>query len=210
MSQSVVDKVIARVYGKGRGWAFSPKDFTDLGSRNSVDVALLRLHEQAKIRRVIRGIYDYPKYSEFLGRRAEPDINQVANALARKFGWRIQPGGVASLNLIGVSTQVPGRYLFYSNGPARKYELENLTIEFTKKAPKNTGFKYPESGVIVSALHSLGKGGIDETTIHKIREWLPDKKRSLILKDTKGVTDWTYEVIKKICDGGKDVQNRKS
>ncbi|MCO6512082.1 MAG: hypothetical protein J5I65_14955 [Aridibacter famidurans] len=210
MSQSIVEQVITRIYGKGRGWAFSPRDFTDLGSRSSVDVALFKLHEQDKIRRVIRGIYDYPRYSKLLERRSEPDINQVANALARKFGWRIQPGGAASLNLIGLSAQVPGRYLFYSNGPARRYQLENLTIEFTKRAPKNTGFKYPESGVIVSALHALGRERIDETTILIIREWIPEKKRKRILRDTKGVTDWTYEVIKKICDGSRNGQDRKS
>jgi len=59
--------------------------------------------------RTIRGIYDYPKHSERLGRDLSPNINQVARALARKFGWRIQAAGPAALNLLGLSTQVPGR-----------------------------------------------------------------------------------------------------
>ena len=38
------------------------------------------------IRRVIRGIYDYPKFSDLLRQPLSPDIDQVAEALARKFG----------------------------------------------------------------------------------------------------------------------------
>lgn len=66
MKQVVEHKVISRIYGNGRGWAFSPKDFSDLGTRSSIDVALHRLLSKETIRRVIRGIYDYPQCSDRL------------------------------------------------------------------------------------------------------------------------------------------------
>jgi hypothetical protein len=43
MSQVVHNKVLDRIYGKGRGWVFTPKRFLDLGSRSAVDKALNRL-----------------------------------------------------------------------------------------------------------------------------------------------------------------------
>ena len=104
MTQAIKNKALNRIYGHGRGWAFSSKDFHDLGR---VDMALTRHMEAGTIRRVIRGIYDYPRFSELLNQQLAPDIHQVAQALARKFGWRIQPDGTAAMNLIGISTQVP-------------------------------------------------------------------------------------------------------
>lgn len=65
MTQSIESRVISTIYGHGRGWAFSQKDFAHLGSRETIDVVLHRLLEKSTIRRVIRGIYDYPKYSDY-------------------------------------------------------------------------------------------------------------------------------------------------
>jgi len=66
MTQTIENKALSRIYGSGRGWSFSPKDFADLGSRAAIDLALHRLNNKSTIRRVIRGIYDYPRYSELL------------------------------------------------------------------------------------------------------------------------------------------------
>ena len=85
-----------RIHGNGRGWVFSPRDFTDLGRRATIDSALHRLERKGTVRRVIRGIYDYPRFSELLSQPLSPDIDQVAQALARKFGWRTQPSGATS------------------------------------------------------------------------------------------------------------------
>ncbi len=75
------------------------------------------IRSTSAIRRVIRGIYDYPKFSNLLGQQLSPDLDQVAAALARKFGWHIQVTGPSALNLLGLSTQVPGRIIYASDGP---------------------------------------------------------------------------------------------
>ena len=71
MTQSTADTVVARIYGKPRGWSFSQNDFADLRSREAIDMALYRLHKKSTIRRVIRGLYDYPRYSKLLEREME-------------------------------------------------------------------------------------------------------------------------------------------
>lgn len=196
MTQTIEDKVIARIYGHGRGWAFSPMDFRDFGR---VDMALLRLLQAGAIRRVLRGLYDYPRYSELLQQEMAPDIQQVASALARKFGWRIQADGTAALNLLGLSTQVPSQYVFQSDGPNRNYDVGKTKIVFKNSALKEIGFKQEESGLIVQALKALGEERINKQTAETIRNWLPANKRAKVLKDTQRVTGWVYEVIKKIC-----------
>jgi hypothetical protein len=196
MSQSVESKVVARIYGHGRGWAFSPIDFQDLGR---VDMALMRLTENGRIRRVIRGIYDYPRFSDLLQQNLSPDIHQVAMAIARKFGWRIQPDGTSAMNLIGLTTQVPSQFMFTSDGPDRKYKIDKTSLEFRHTALKEIGFRIPESGIIVHALKVVGQDRISPETIDKIRSWLPEDKRSKVLKDTDRVTGWVFAAIQKIC-----------
>lgn len=201
--QSIDNKILSRIYGRGRGWAFFAKDFSsDFGSAN-IDKALSALTKQGKIRRICRGMYDYPKYSEFLGQTLSPDFDQVAQAFARKFNWRIQPTGDAALNLLGLSTQVPGKYVYLSDGPNRTYGIGSYKLEFKKTALKEVGFKHRESGIIVQALKSLGNERVTPEILKKIRNELAMEMCPKILKDTKMVTGWVYDCIKEIClEGG--------
>jgi hypothetical protein len=203
--QSIEDKVLSRIYGKGRGWAFFQKDFSDIGSRSSLDIALYRLVDKGTIRRVIRGLYDYPRFSDLLNEPLSPDPDQVARALARKFGWRIQPSGPAAMNIVGLSTQVPGRITYLSDGPDKSYKLGKTTLAFETTALKESGFKLPQSALVVQSLKSLGQNRVtDDGVISKIRKWLKPELRPKVLKDTRSASDWVYQAIKKICREGND------
>jgi len=160
---------------------------------------LHRLHKKGTIRRVLRGLYDYPGFSELLGQELSPDIHQVAQALSRKFGWCIYPSGPAALNLIGLSTQVPGRIVYLSDGPTRSYTVGNTVLTFKNTALKETGFKLVESGLVVQGLKSLGQDGITPQVIARIRDWLNPELRPRIMKDTQTATGWVYDAIRRIC-----------
>jgi hypothetical protein len=75
MRQTIENKAQYRIRGMGGGWAFSPRDFLDLGGRPTVDSVLHRLEKRSEIRRVIRGIYDYPRFSKLLDQDLSPDID---------------------------------------------------------------------------------------------------------------------------------------
>ncbi len=197
--KSVEDRILYTIYGHGKGYAFSTNDFIKEFSTNSIDKALSNLTKQGKIRRIARGLYDYPKYSDFLQMQLGPDIEQVAFAIARKFNWQIEISGNSALNILGLSTQVPGTYLYLSNGANRKYTInENITIEFKKSALKNIGFKYKESSLIVQALRALGKEHVTQEITLKIQSQISEKLYDKILEDTKTTTAWIYEIIKQI------------
>ena len=204
MPQSIENKTISRIYGTGRDWAFSPRDFADLGGRSAIDSALHRLEQKGKIRHVIRGIYDYPRFSELLGQELSPDIDQVAQALARKFGWRIQPSGAMAQNLLGLSTQVPARAVYLSDGPDRTYQVGNTALIFERAALKDAGFKLRESGLIVQALKSLGPEHITPDVISKIRKWMAPNLRTKVLTDTRTATGWVYAAIQRITQEASD------
>ena len=197
--QPIESKVLYRIYGRGMGWVFYSGDFVDEFPRNNIDKALSVLTKRGKIRRICRGMYDYPKYSELLRQELSPDFDQVARAFARKFNWRMLPSGDAALNLLGLSTQVPGRFVYLSDGPNRRYAIGNYTLEFKKTVLKDIGFQHRESGLVVQAIKALGKERINNTIIAEIRKQLDDKKCRQILADTKTVTGWIYDYLKQIC-----------
>lgn len=60
-SQSIAKKVIRSIRGHGRGWVFSPASFKGLGSCSAVESALRRHKDEGTIRRLARGLYDYPR-----------------------------------------------------------------------------------------------------------------------------------------------------
>ena len=199
MSQSIENKAISRIYGHGRGWAFSKTDFVAEFGEANIHQALSSLTRAGKIRRVCRGVYDYPRYSQLLGCQLSPDLDQVAHALARKFNWRIQPSGDTALNLLGLSTQVPGRWIYLSDGPGREYEIGDHPLVFKQSALKDVGFKYRESGLMVQALKALGREHVDQKVVEHIRRQLESTTCDRILRDTRSVTGWIYAAIKRIC-----------
>ena len=204
MPQSVENKAVKKLDREGRGWAFSPSDLAPLGSRAAIDLALHRLTRKGLIRRVIRGVYVYPRRSELLGQELAPDVDQVAYALARKFGWRIQPSGSVAQNIIGLSTQVPASFVYLSDGPSRSYKLNSITLTYQHTASKETNLKLRESALIVQALKSLGPDRITPSIIAKTRKWLPPRLRIKVLGDTKFVTAWIYAAIRQVCKEGAD------
>jgi hypothetical protein len=196
--QSIENKVSARIYGNQRGWAFSKIDFLDLGSDADTRKALSKLATKGTIRRVLLGVYDYPRISSRLDEVMGPDLDQLARGLARKSGWRIQPSENTALNLLGLSTQVPTQSVYLSDGVSKTYEVGNRQLVFKKKTLKESIFKHKESELVVQALKALGKERIDETVLRKLAsQWTPTLWNK-ILRDTKTAPAWVCDVIRNI------------
>jgi hypothetical protein len=205
--------IISRIYGRGRGWSFSKKDFSSIGEGGSIDRALSRMAERGVIRRIMRGLYDYPAYSKLLQKDLSPDIDQAAQALARKFGWQIQISGNAALNVTGLSTQVPTQYLYLTDGPSKTYQIGNIAIEFKKTRFTQLGLKYKQSEVLVQAIQALGERVLSCDEKQKIIHYLAstsgikdvvesgqlsELQINRILKDTQYVTSWIVRNIRQV------------
>src|SRR5882724_6732695 len=108
---TTTSQILRRIRAKGRGQTYISKDFLDFGSRAAVDQALSRLVRKGDLRRLSRGIYDYPKNNPKLGDlTASPDA--VAKSLAKKTNSHLQVSGAQAANLLGLSTQVPARIVY--------------------------------------------------------------------------------------------------
>ena len=104
-----------RIIDMPDGSAFTTSDFADIAADNNLRQIFLRLENEGKIRRILPGIYDKPAFSEILQEESAPDINAVAEAIARKNNWTIVPNGNTALNLLGLSTQGPANWEYLSS-----------------------------------------------------------------------------------------------
>ncbi len=75
---SVPDRIMKRVRSSGRGGVFTPSDFLNVAGRAAVDQALSRLVKNGALRRLTRGLYDYPKLHPKLG-RLSPTPDDIAH-----------------------------------------------------------------------------------------------------------------------------------
>jgi len=193
------NKIVSRIYGKGRGWCFTRSDFLDIASPEAIDVTLHRLNGDGMIVRALRGVYCYPKFNKLLNIFLSPDIDQVAQAIAGKFNWEIQPTGDTALNILGLSNQVQGKFVYLSTGPSKKYKIGNTDLIFKRTALKNSGFRHRKSSIVFQALKALGEENVSPDTIDSVRDFLTGDEQRKVLKDTEKTTAWVYEIIKKIC-----------
>ena len=135
--KSINSQILEAIHIRGQGSVFVPTDFLGFGGREVVDVVLHRLIWKGTIRRLARGIYDFPEEHPVLG-RLHPSPEKIAEALVGRDCTRIQPAGAYAANLLSLSEQVPAKVVFLTDGPSRTVKI-GLITECGRKAP---GFRH--------------------------------------------------------------------
>ncbi|MBX3294778.1 MAG: hypothetical protein KF762_03620 [Acidobacteria bacterium] len=199
MSSSIQNTMLYRIRGKGRGWAFSARHFLDLGGRDAIDKSLSRLARKGAIRRVGSGIYDYPKISPELG-VLSPSIDGVAKEIASKNNSRLKITGAQAANALGLSTQVPARIVYLTDGPSRQLKIGNQTIILKHASPKTMATADKGSGTVIQALRYIGKDNVTPDHIGKIKNSLSDFDKRELRNDINTAPEWMKPMIMKIVE----------
>ena len=198
--QTMRDQVVARIERLGEGKAFSAKDFLDIASRGTIDMALGSLARSGTIRRIRRGLYDMPRVNPRLGGKLSPDIDEAAQAIARRQRWKIVPEGGWAANLLGLSTQVPAKIIYLTDGPNNEVLIGRRSIHFKHARPKAMAGLEGKFALVVQALRYLGKEGVSTREIQTLRTALSPAEKRRLVKDARFGVDWIYEVAKKIAE----------
>jgi hypothetical protein len=197
MTTSTMNAVLNRIRAKHRGFVFTPREFSQLGSRAAVDQALSRLQRSGQIRRLTRGIYEFPKIHPKIG-LLSPSPEAVAKAMAKKTGSRITVSGAKAANLLGLSTQVPMQNLFWTEGPSRTIRIGNHTVSLKHVAPSKMIGAGTEAGIVIQAVRSLGKEGIHEISLHSLAKRLPSPVKRAVQRLAPTAPAWSQPALKQI------------
>lgn len=198
MKKTAKNLIASRIYGRGMGWAFTPNDFIKYFKSWEIRNSLEDLTNEGKIRRIMRGLYDYPLYSKILNKEVAPDMEQVANALARKFSWRIKPTGDTALNYLNLSTQVMGNYIYLSDGASKKYDILGQTLEFKHTNLKEASIQNKNASLVIQAIKSVGKNNITPEFLNKLKNKFNKDEWQKIKKDSVKAPLWVYNYISEL------------
>ena len=194
MSKILRDKISEYDYNT----LFGNNDFLDCGNYDSVRKSLIRLADKGIINRLIDGVYYKPKYSSLTKERIPVRIEDVAKYIASRYGWDIVPCEELALNYIGLSEQVPSKYVYLSTGPYRKYHIENRNLSFKHTANRNLFNISYDSALLIQGLKGIGKDRIQESDIEIIKNRFTKESINKAIIECKYVPTWIYEIIKRI------------
>jgi len=181
LTTPVPDRIMSRVRACGRGGVFTPGDFLDVGARAAVDQALSRLVRNGKLRRLARGVYDFPKVHPKLGLLA-PRPDDVANALARATGSHVQIYGARAANVLGLTNQVPAKSIYLTDGPSRRISLGKRVVDLRHAGPKHLIAPGSAAGTVVQALRHVGPMGASDVVQVARRQLSAKDKKTLASK----------------------------
>ncbi len=193
---SINNKIVNRIYAKGRGWCFTQNNFFDLGSPGAIRIALHRLEKKGTIRRLRRGLYEYPKKHAAIG-LLSPSPEKIIEALSGRNAIHLQPSGAYSANLLGLSEQVPAKIVFLTCGSTRRVRVGRQEIIL-----KRTNHKILEagknSGMVILALKHLGKTQVKQQHTEHLKISLNTKTKMQLQKDRKYAPIWMQPIINNI------------
>ncbi|NDB70003.1 MAG: hypothetical protein EB015_18780 [Methylocystaceae bacterium] len=186
---------MSRIKRRKPGWVFTPRDFLDVGSRAAVDQVLSRLVKQGMVRRLDRGIYDYPKQSTLLG-TLSPNPDNIARAMAA--GDDVFPSGAMAANMLGLSTQVPAKPSYLTNATTRTRRVAGQTIQL-KRARVALLDNIPDhANLALQALSYLGRHNIDDQIISRCARVLTHKDMMGLHQAMGRIPGWMADTIHKI------------
>ena len=198
-TQSIDSRILATIRSRGRGSVLVPADFLEIGSRQAIDIALVRLARKGTLRRLARGVYDFPKEHPVLG-PLQPSAEAVAKALAGRDHTRLQPAGAYAANALGLSEQVPAKAVFLTDGPSRTVKIGPMTIQLRQTTAKNMAAAGRLSGLVIQALRELGKEHVTPERRAHLKRSLPAKKRQELIKDIRLAPAWMHPIFRELAE----------
>ena len=179
---------------------FIANDFFDIAGYETVRSTLNRLVEDKVIVRIMKGIYYKSKYIELIGEYEAPSVDEVANAIARKYNWTIAPSGNTALNLLGLSNQVPAKWTYISDGRYATFSFDNVIIEFKHRNNGDISKMSTLTAMVIQSIKAIGKDKITSKHVDYLRGKLSEKEKTELLMDSKTTSAWVYCIIKKISE----------
>jgi hypothetical protein len=191
---------ISRKIGRfPQGKLFFPADFKGMGTEGAVKMSLLRLVREGKLSKVAHGIYALPKLDPVLG-KIPPSLEMIARAIAVRDRARIKPSGAYALNKLGLTTQVPMKLVYLTDGAPRYVRVGKRSIKFKPATPKTLAYRGEITSLVAPAFKELGQKNVTPEMINKVRRLLSREKPEALRSDAKLAPYWIasifYDVLK--------------
>jgi len=180
-----------------RGTIFFLQDIKVEGSDAAIRKIASQLVKEKVILRLAKGIYIYPREDSLLG-TLKPSLEEVANAIARRDNIRLQPTSALALNKLGISTQIPMKQVYYTDGTQRSITIGKGTIVFKQRSPRRVAQKSYIVALVIAAIEELEIDGLTIEIKQKLKETLAKEEMKIIQEDSLTAPVWVRTIIKEL------------
>lgn len=149
--------------------------------------------------RLDRGIYFVQRIHPRFG-PMWPSADLVVMAVARRTGGQIKMAGPQAANMSGLSTQVPARAIYITDGRSRSVTIHNLVVEIRHAGRVEMLLPGTAAGVFITALLYLGKGGFSESLLRHRLAALSASETALLRSVRGELPVWMRGVIDRLPD----------
>lgn len=194
----LTERILAHMTGLPEGAPVSAKGLLHLGNRAAIDQALSRLTERGQLIRAGRGVYMRPIASRF-GTRT-PSVEQAVEALATQKGEVIVSSGAAAANALGLTTQVPVRFVYLTSGRNRKMRLGEQVVELRHAPRWQLVLANRPAGEAVRALAWLGPEKA-EAALTTLKRKIPPSVFGELVAAAPQLPTWLAQSIGRVVHG---------
>jgi hypothetical protein len=179
------------------GSVFTTADFIALGGATAVEKSLVRVVKRGLLRRLARGLYDKPKHSDLFG-ILWPSAEDVIKAICARDKIRVQPAGIHAANMLGLSEQVPAKYIYLTDGASRMVKAGPLRIALRRTSPRSMATAGRLSGLLIQAFKSLGPKHVDRFHLSHVKKNIPAKELLGLLDDLYAAPAWMRPLFQEL------------
>lgn len=201
MTQPITARVQSKISSLSNGVVFASNSFKFAdANQNSVEKELSRLNADGVIKRFRKGIYYKPQKSSLFG-DVLPNPSAIAQAIAKLNHAHIVPDGSMALNMLGLSDQVPMKYIYLNDKLHKSEFVGNTEIVFKRINAKKLTASNKKAGLVLSAIEYLGRDAFSDRALVKdfaLKLDVTDVKD--LDKASKNYPVWVQTRIREIID----------
>jgi len=201
---SVEKLVLARIEERGRGSVLTPRDFRDVGSRGAVAVALHRLLKKEVLRNIGNGFYHYPIVDPVYGEYTF-STDDVMKAIERRDGVRIRETHAYAANITGISTQVPTRIAYQTDGRSRKIRVQPTSprgraydIVLRRTSSRYMKARTQVGYLVIQGMRDYGRKHFGKEEYAELLRRLPPTGKEDLKKDLDIAPVWIADVMRRL------------
>lgn len=195
--QSIHNQIELKIKKSTKGKIYFADDFVQFGSSENIRKVLSRLEKEGLIERLAQGIYLVPKKDTLLG-TLYPTTEEIAIEIAKRDKARIASTGSLALYQLGLSTQIPLKAIYLTDGAQRTIVIGNRTIQFKKTVPRNLAIKDNLLLLIVQALKEIGQHKVTETHLQKLKTFALQLTAEIVKSQLKFAPVWVQKIINEL------------
>lgn len=197
-------QIETKIMKSSRGELFFADDFSKYGSSENIRQVLSRLEKEGVLERIAHGIYLKPKIDSLLG-TVYPNTEEVAKEIAKRDKSLIAPTGVLALFLLGLSSQVPLKAVYLTDGSPREIKIGKRSVRFKRTTPKSFAIKDELLHLIVQAFKEIGQKEVSADFLHRIKPAVKKLTKETIKSQLKYAPVWIQKNINNLYQSTKDV-----